>query len=127
MQLTTRTLSRGGLALFFVLAGMFHFVRPEPYLAIMPPWIPRAAALVAVSGATEILGGLGVCFRPTRVAAGWGLIALLVGVFPANIHALATGMVIGGHVVSPWMLGARLPLQLLFIAWVYRVCLRKSA
>lgn len=127
MQLSPRTLSRGALALFFVAAGTFHFVRPEPYLAIMPSWIPWAATLVAISGAAEITGGLGVCFRPTRAAAGWCLIALLVAVFPANIYAISTGMLIGGHAVPLWMLWARLPFQLLFIAWVYQVCLRRDA
>lgn len=79
--------------------------------------------MVAVSGVAEILGGAGVCFRSTRRAAGWWLIALLIAVFPANIHAISTGMVIGGHALPAWILWARLPFQLLFIAWVYRVCL----
>lgn len=127
MQLTARTLSRAGLALFFLAAGTAHFVRPKPYLAIMPRWIPWPAALVAMSGAAEILGGLGICFRPTRTAAGWGLIALLVAVFPANLRAIATGLVIGGHAVPAWMLWARLPFQLFFIAWVCHACLRKNA
>ena len=122
-----RTLSRGGLALFFIAAGSFHFVAPASYRAIMPRWIPWPATMVALSGATEILGGLGVCFRRTRVAAGCGLVALLVAVFPANIHALATGIVIDGHALPAWMLWARLPFQLLFIAWVYQVCLRRRA
>lgn len=81
--------------------------------------------MVAISGVAEILGGIGVCFRATRVAAGWCLIALLFAVFPANIHAISTGMVIGGYALPAWMLWARLPLQLLFIAWVYRVCLNR--
>lgn len=124
---TARTLSRAGLALFFVAAGTAHFVRPKPYLAIVPPWIPWPAALVAGSGAAEILGGLGVCFRSSRTAAAWGLIALLVAVFPANVHALSTGMVTGGRPLPSWMLWARLPVQLIFIAWVFLACLRKDA
>ncbi|MBA3831588.1 MAG: DoxX family membrane protein [Chthoniobacterales bacterium] len=127
MHLNARTVSRSALAIFFVVAGTAHFVRSEPYLAIMPPWIPWAVTLVAVSGAAEIIGGLGVCFRATRTAAAWGLIALLVAVFPANIYAISTGMVIGGHSVPAWMLWTRLPFQLLFIAWVYQVCLRRDA
>ena len=97
---------------------------PAPYLTIMPPYIPWPEAMVAISGIAEILGGIGICFRATRVAAGWELIALLVAVFPANIHAISTGMVVAGHIVPAWMLWARLPLQLLFIAWVHRVSLR---
>ena len=119
-----RIASRFVLAIFFLVAGASHFIAPGPYLAIMPPYVPWPEAMIATSGAAEILGGIGVCFRATRVAAGWGLIALLVAVFPANIQALSTGMIIGGHAVPTWMLWARLLFQPLFIAWVYRVCLR---
>jgi uncharacterized membrane protein len=122
-----RTISRFALALFFIIAGTVHLVAPAPYLAIMPPYVPWPAAMVALSGVAEILGGIGVCFRATRVAAGWCLIALLVAVFPANIHAISTGMIIDGHALPVWMLWARLPVQLLFIAWVYRACLRPTS
>jgi uncharacterized membrane protein len=117
-------LSRLALALFFILAGAAHFIAPAPYLAIVPSYLPWPTALVAISGLAEILGGIGVCFQPTRVIGAWCLIALLFAVFPANIHAISTGMVIAGHALPPWMLWARLPVQVLFIAWVYRVCLR---
>jgi uncharacterized membrane protein len=118
--------SRGALALFFIVAGIAHFITPAPYLAIVPYYFPWPAALVALSGAAEILGGLGVCFRSTRRAAGWWLIALLIAVFPANIHAISTGMNIGEHPLPAWLLWARLPFQLLFMIWVYTVCLRPS-
>ena len=119
-------LSRFALALFFIIAGTAHLIAPASYLAIVPPYLPWPAAIVALSGGAEILGGLGVCFRATRIAAGWCLIALLVAVFPANIHALSTGLVIASHALPAWMLWARLPFQLLFIVWVYRVCLRAT-
>ena len=122
-----RTISRFALALFFIIAGTAHFITPAAYVALVPSYLPSPAALVALSGVAEILGGLGVCFRLTRVAAGWCLIALLVAVFPANIHAISTGMVIASHALPAWMLWARLPLQLLFIVWVYRVCLRTTS
>jgi uncharacterized membrane protein len=51
------------------------------------------------------------------------LIALLIALFPANVYAISTGMEIGGYAVPVWMLWARLPLQLLLIAWVWRACL----
>ncbi len=120
-----RIFSRFALAAFFIIAGAAHLIAPAPSLAIMPPYVPWPEAMVAISGVAEILGGLAVCFRATRVAAGWGLIALLVAVFPANIHALSTGMVIGGYALPAWMLWARLPVQLLFVAWVNRVCLSR--
>jgi uncharacterized membrane protein len=116
--------SRFALAVFFIIAGTTHLILPAPYLAIMPPYVPWPAAMVTISGVAEILGGFGVCFRPTRLAAGWWLIALLAAVFPANIQALSTGMVFAGHDLPTWMLWARLPFQPLFIVWIYRVCLR---
>lgn len=112
--------------MFFIIAGAVHFISPAPYLAIVPSSIPWPGAVVALSGVAEILGGVGVCFHSTRHIAGWGLIALLIAVFPANIHAISTGIVMGGHSLPAWMLWARLPFQLLFIAWVYHVCLRQS-
>ena len=118
--------SRGALGLFFIVAGTAHLISPAPYLAIVPTYLPWPAVIVTLSGVAEILGGLGVCFRATRRAAGWWLIALLIAVFPANIHALSTGMNIAEHALSPWILWARLPFQLLFIVWTYRVCLRLS-
>jgi uncharacterized membrane protein len=120
-------LSRAALALFFIIAGVAHFITPTPYLAIVPPYVPWPAALVVVSGAAEILGGLGVCFRSKRRAAGWWLIALLLAVFPANIQALSTGMVLGEYVVPEWLLWARLLLQLPLIIWVWRVCLGRTS
>lgn len=118
-----RTLSRFALALFFIVAGTAHFIMPATYLAIMPTYVPWPAAMVALSGVAEVLGGVGICFRATRAASGWALIALLIAVFPANIHAISTGMVIGEHSIPAWMLWARLPFQLLFIAWIYSTCL----
>ena len=119
--------SRCALALFFIVAGSAHFLAPAPYRAIVPPFLPWPNLIVMVSGALEMLGGAGVCFRVTRVPAGWGLIALLLAVFPANIYAISSGMVVAGHPVPVWILWARLPFQLLFIAWVYQACLRDQA
>ena len=121
------SVSRVVLALFFIFAGCAHFISPAPYLQIMPPFFPWPAGLVVLSGVAEILGGVGICFRPTRRVAGWWLIALLVAVFPANIRAISTGMVVGGHFVPDWMLWARLPMQLVLIGWVWSACLRRQA
>ena len=120
-----RIVSRLALALCFVLAGITHFIAPATYLAIVPPYVPWPATIVAISGVAAILGGIGICFRPTRFAAGWGLIAFLIAVLPANIFSISTGMVIGGQTLPAWMLWARLPFQLLLVGWVYNVCLSK--
>lgn len=121
------SLSRLALALFFIVAGVSHFIAPAPYVAIMPPYIPWPAEMVALSGIAEILGGLGILFRSTRRTAGWWLIALLIAVFPANIYATSTGMVIGGYDLPGWILWARLPFQLLIMIWVGRVCLGQAS
>jgi uncharacterized membrane protein len=74
------------LAVAFIAAGVNHFARAEFYVAIMPPYLPWPHELVLVSGVFEILGGIGLLIPRLRVAAAWGLIALLVAVFPANVH-----------------------------------------
>jgi uncharacterized membrane protein len=112
-----KRLLRWVLAVFFILAGLNHFYMPAVYLGMLPRWMPWPAGLIAVSGACEILGGIGVLVAPLRRAAGWGLIALLVAVFPANLHAAMVGH-IPGLGASPALLWIRLPFQAVFIAWV---------
>lgn len=116
---------RIALALFFAVGGLNHFVSPASYLAIIPPVLPWPLALVYLSGAAEIAGGLGVLWPNTRKIAALGLIVLLIAVFPANIYAALHGMQIGGRAIPPWLLWARLPLQALLIAWVYFACCRE--
>ena len=105
------------LALFFVGAGLNHFLNPEFYLNIMPPYLPLHRELVVLSGIAEIALGLAVLVpRWTRYAA-WGLIALLIAVFPANIHmAMNPASYPDLPVIGLWL---RLPVQGLFIAWAY--------
>ena len=71
---------------FFIFAGVMHFVKPHSYAAIMPDWIPAHDEAVAVSGVAEIAGGAALFSDRTARFGGWWLIALLVAVFPANIH-----------------------------------------
>lgn len=120
------TWSRGLLAAFFCFAGVMHFVAPQPYQAIVPRWLANAPLIVIISGIAEALGGLGVLLPPTRRLAGWGLIALLVAVFPANVHMLQLGY--ANHATSLWKaaLWLRLPLQPLMIWWAWRAAARKS-
>jgi uncharacterized membrane protein len=109
---------RGPLAALFVAAGVGHFVRPRFYLGIMPPWIPKPRFWVGFTGVCEIAGGAGLLIEPLRAAAGWGLIALLACVFPANVHMLRQewSRGVGWRTLA---LAARLPLQLLLLRWVY--------
>ena len=113
-----RRITRILLAAFFLAAGVAHFVRPEPYIAIVPPALPAPELLVAVSGAAEIVGGVGLLVPALRRAAGVGLIALLLAVYPANVY-MATHDVPLGRLRLPWWAHAiRLPLQFVLIAVV---------
>ena len=113
------------LAVFFVAAGANHFRAPALYLGMMPPWLPWPALLNVVAGAAEILGGLGLLVAPVRRLAGWWLIALLIAVFPANVHVALQGRMPGLD-VSPLTLWLRLPFQALFIAGVWWVALPRD-
>jgi len=110
------------LAALFVGAGLLHFLHPAPYLRIMPPWLPAPRLLVALSGAAEVAGGLGLLLPATRRAASWGLLVLLVAVFPANIYMLQIQEQL--HLPA-WALWVRLPLQPLLMWWVWRVGVRE--
>ena len=105
-------------ALFYSLAGVLHFLKPAPYLKIMPPYLPWPLAMVYVSGAAEIAGGLGLLIPPVRRAAAWGLVALLIAVFPANVYMATNRVEAGAAALSPAVLYGRLLLQPLRIWWV---------
>jgi uncharacterized membrane protein len=108
------------VAAVFTAAGALHFLVPRPYEKIVPPALGNARAIVYASGVAEIAGGLGALPRRLRPWAGLWLIAVLVGVFPANVyHAVAADRTAGQPVPRP-LLWLRLPLQGLFVAWVWR-------
>jgi uncharacterized membrane protein len=117
-----RSALRWILAVFFVAAGLNHFREPAVYEGMMPPDLPWHASLIAISGACEVLGGIGIIMARTRRAAGWGLIALLVAIFPANLHVALMGRM-PGFSFSPTVLWARLPFQAAFIAAVWWVAI----
>jgi uncharacterized membrane protein len=105
------------MGIAFVAAGRLHFVRPDFYVKIMPPYLPWHLELVYLSGVAEILLGLLVLIPKCRWLGAWGLIALLVAVFPANIHMAMNPD--SFPEIAPWLLWARLPLQFVMIAWAY--------
>lgn len=114
-----RSFSRAFLAFFFLVAGANHFLHPAYYLAIMPAYIPFPfhKAAVILSGIAEMGLGLLALFPRFRGPARWGLLALLLAIFPANVQmALHPELY---PFVSAAMLWARLPLQFLLMAWVW--------
>jgi uncharacterized membrane protein len=108
------------LAFAMVAIGTLHFVRPKPFVRIVPKYLPAPLALVYISGFFEILGGLGLLIPGTRSWAAWGLIALYIAVFPANVYMLSHDISLDPRKPIPrWALWLRLPFQFLFIAWAY--------
>lgn len=105
------------MALFYIAAGGNHFLNTPFYLRIMPRWLSWHPALVCISGALEIVLGLLLLYKPVRRLAAWGIIALLIAVFPANIQMFQNYL----HNNNPWLwiTIVRLPLQLLLIGWAY--------
>ncbi len=103
-------------ALLLVAAGLAHFAAPRFYLRVMPPYLPRPLELVWISGFFEVaLGILLLVPRTSRLAA-WGLIALLVAVFPANIHVFLHR---AEFPLPEAVHLARLPMQGLLIWWAW--------
>ena len=122
MKLSSRSLLRYLLSAAMVGIGVMHFVSPDPFVRIVPELLPNPLALVYISGAFETLGGLGLLWERTRRWAAWGLIALYLAVFPANINMAINELQLRPDGDIPvWMMWARLPLQTVFIAaawWV---------
>ncbi len=111
-----------GMAIGMVAVGVRHFTHPEPFVRIVPPFLPAPEALVAISGVFEILGGVGVVIPATRRWAALGLIALFVAVFPANLYmAWENVQMFDDRVTPAWAAWARLPLQAVFIAWAWAI------
>jgi uncharacterized membrane protein len=96
-------------AIFYVTTGTLHFIEPDAYLRIMPPYIPWHVAMVRLSGGCEILGGLGLLIPQTRRMAAWGLVALLIAVFPANLYMATNPLDAGAASIAPVLRWGRLP------------------
>jgi uncharacterized membrane protein len=115
----TRTVVRLLLAGLFVGSGVLHFVRPGPYVRIVPPALPHPDALVLWSGVAEVLGGVGLLVPRARRPAAIGLVALLLAVWPANVQMYADARAAGASSAWQALLLARLPLQLVLMAGVW--------
>src|SRR5690242_11025287 len=100
---------RHAVGVAFIGAGTLHFTHTRMYVAIMPPYVPRHREAVLVSGVAEAIGGAALLAPATRKLGRWWLLALLVAVFPANVHMALNPREY--RKIPPALLWARLPLQ----------------
>lgn len=104
----------------YIVAGVLHFVATDAYLPLMPPWLPAHRALILLSGAAEVVLGALVLVPATRRLAAWGIVLLLIAVFPANLHVALHDVPLFGATeglgVWNWV---RLPVQLLLMLWAW--------
>ena len=108
------------LGAFYVFAGANHFMDSDFYLPMMPPYLPTHRLLIDLSGLAEIACGIGVLVPQTRVVAAWGTVALLIAVFPANLHVAIHNLPIGGASEGAGPLNyVRLAFQPVLIAWAW--------
>lgn len=122
---TSHRISLFALSAFVFGAGVMHFLKPQFFVDMMPSALPAHLMLVYVSGVFEMLGGVGLLLPQTRRFAAFGLIALFVAVFPANINMAVNHITPTGSPELPaWMPWARLPLQGLLIWWAYTIAQR---
>jgi len=107
------------MAAIYIVSGINHFINADAYIAIMPGYLPWHSQLVLLSGMAELTLGIGVLVPATRVAAAWGIILLLIAIFPANLYVAINDLPYVGdepNTAANWI---RLPFQLVLIAWAY--------
>lgn len=95
-----RRITRLVLAAFYALAGALHLLMPAPFVHITPAWVPEPALVVALTGMAELAGAAGLLqpwFPALRRAAGWGLAAYALCVWPANFHHMMLDMARADH------------------------------
>ncbi len=105
------------MAALYILAGLNHFRVPKIYLRMMPPYLPAHRLLNYSSGAAEVLLGILLCIPATSHLAAWGIIALLIAVFPANVYMYTNEKAALG--LPKWVRLVRLPLQAVLVWWAY--------
>jgi uncharacterized membrane protein len=112
--------ARFALATMFAFTAVSHFApMRKDLIAMVPPTFPRPDLLVFATGILEVAGALGLLIAATRTWAAYGLIALLLSMFPANVSAARRGVKLRSRPPTPLLI--RAPMQLLFIAWAYWV------
>jgi uncharacterized membrane protein len=108
----------------FTLIGLSHLRKPEQLMYMIPAFLPNPGLLVFLSGIAEIVLGLGLLIPETRFWAAWGLILLLIAIFPANINVAVNNLPPpGGLPAKPWYVWSRLLFQPVYILWIWYAAL----
>jgi len=115
--ITFKTIARFVLGITFIVAGIAHFVVPDFYLVMMPPWLPFHLELIYISGFLEIVFGTMILIPPFIKYGAWGIIFVLLAVFPANIHMALNAELFS--TVPEYLLWLRLPFQFVLIGWAW--------
>src|SRR6185369_3607070 len=117
---TAKTILLYFMSVFYVFAGVMHFVRPDYYMPMMPPYLPWHLFLIYLSGVAEVVLGIAVLIPSVRSLAAWGIILLLIAIFPANLHIALNNVALFGNPegagIFNWI---RLPFQAVLIAWAW--------
>jgi uncharacterized membrane protein len=106
------------MAFLYIIAGFNHFRKPGMYIRIIPPFFNNPKLINTLSGVAEILLGLLLLFPFSKRFAAWGIIALLIAIFPANLFMFQDKK--AGFGLPKWILFVRLPLQIVLIYWAYQ-------
>ncbi len=115
--MTIKCISLILMALLYLGAGINHFRNPKVYERIVPSYFSNKKFINEASGVAEIMLGSGLLIPLTSSFAAWGVIVLLIAIFPANIYHLQQKG--AGMKVPLWALWLRIPLQFVLIGWAY--------
>jgi uncharacterized membrane protein len=107
------------MALLYIVGGINHFASTPFYLQMMPPYLPAHLAIVYISGVAEVTLGIGLLIPVTRRLAAWGVVALLIAIYPANLYMWTSHMAVGGKPIPTAFHVVRLIAQLLLIYWAW--------
>ncbi|MBA3693731.1 MAG: DoxX family membrane protein [Acidobacteria bacterium] len=115
---TVKDNARIATGLTFIFTGATHFLMPGKFMEMMPPFIPAPHLMIYASGVFEIMGGIGLIVPTTKRPAAYGLAALLIAVFPANIYVALSKVQLGGFMNYSFYQWLRLPLQIVLVGWI---------
>ncbi len=119
LRINARTRARVALSLFFAFTGIGHFIKTDELVSMLPASVPYRLEAVYITGVLELLGAIGIWIARFRKLTGVCIVAMLCAFLPVNIYAAVQRVDFGGHELGPAYLLARVPVQVLLIAWTW--------